>query len=138
MKRYKMTDLGPASQFLGLEISRDRESRPLHLHQSTYIKRVLKRFKMDQCNGVSTPMESNARLHATDERYIALENDILEYQQALGSIMYAMLGTWPDLAYPISSLSKFSVNPSFEHAAAVHHIFRYLRKTVNVGITFDN
>jgi len=83
-------------------------------------------------------MEPNARLHAADEGYIALENDILEYQQALGSIMYAMLGTRPDLAYPISSLSKFSINPSFEHAAAIHRIFRYLQKTVNVGITFGN
>src|SRR2546430_14053680 len=82
-------------------------------------------------------MEPNACLHAADEGYIALENDILEYQQALGSIMYAMLSTRPDLAYPISSLSKFSINPSFEHAAAIHRIFRYLQKTVNVGITFE-
>ena len=49
--------------------------------------------------------------------------------------MYAMLGTRPDLAYPISTLSKFCTNPSYEHASAAQRIFRYLWKTTNVGIT---
>ena len=49
--------------------------------------------------------------------------------------MYAILRTHPDLAYPISTLSKFCTNPSYEHASAAQYIFCYLQKTTNVGIT---
>ena len=89
---------------------------------------------MDQYNGVSIPMEPNIQLRAADQVYLATKNDKLEYQQAIGSIMYAMLGTHPDLAYPISTLSKFYTNPSYKHASATQHIFCYLQKTTNVGI----
>ena len=46
-----------------------------------------------------------------------------------------MLRIHPDLAYSISTLSKFYTNPSYEYALATQHIFRYLRKTTNVSIT---
>jgi hypothetical protein len=50
--------------------------------------------------------------------------------------MYAMLGTRPDLAFTISTLSKYCSNPTPEHAIAAKRTLRYLRKTINVGITF--
>ena len=50
--------------------------------------------------------------------------------------MYAMLGTRPDLAFTVSTLSKYCSNPTPEHALAVRRTLRYLRKTINVGITY--
>ena len=50
--------------------------------------------------------------------------------------MYTMLGTRPDLAHSISTLSKFCTNPSPDHAAAVKRVFRYWNKTLDVGITY--
>ena len=50
--------------------------------------------------------------------------------------MYAMLGTQPDLAFTISTLSKYCINPGPRHAQAVQHVFRYLKKTLDYGITF--
>ena len=49
-----------------------------------------------------------------------------------------MLGTHPDLAYPISTLSKFCTNPSYEYVLAIQHIFYYLQKITNIGITLDS
>ena len=112
-----MTDLGPARQFLGIQIERNRQARTIRIHQKPYAESVLKRFGMEACNGVSTPMDPNVQLVASD--FNASLQDRLDYQQAIGSIMYAMLGTRPDLAHSISTLSKFCANPSPDHAAAV-------------------
>lgn len=54
----------------------------------------------------------------------------------LGSLMYAMLGTRPDLAFAVSLLSRFSVDPSAHHWVAMVHLFRYLAGTREVGITY--
>jgi hypothetical protein len=92
---------------------------------------------MDNCNGVSTPMDPNSQLEAALLGYIAQREHQLEYQQAIGSIMYAMLGTRPDLAFTVSTLSKYCSNPTPEHAIAVQRSLRYLRKTITVGITYS-
>ncbi len=115
--KFKMTDLGPARQFLGIQIERNCQARTIQIHQKPYAESVLKRFGMEACNGVSTPMDPNVQLVASD--FDASPQDRLDYQQAVGSIMYAMLGTRPDLAHSISTLSKFCANPSPDHAAAV-------------------
>ncbi len=58
------------------------------------------------------------------------------YQQAVGSLMYAMLCTRPDLAYPISVVSQHMANPSLEHWIAVKRIFRYLQGTLQFKLRF--
>jgi hypothetical protein len=50
--------------------------------------------------------------------------------------MYAMLRTWLDLAFTISTLSKYCSNPTPEHAIVAKRTLQYLRKTINVSITF--
>ncbi len=52
------------------------------------------------------------------------------YQQTVGSLMYAMLYTRPDLAYPISVVSQHMANPSLEHWIVVKRIFQYLQGTL--------
>jgi hypothetical protein len=58
------------------------------------------------------------------------------YQQAVGSLMYAMLCTWPGLAYPISVVSQHMANLSIEHKIAVKRIFRYLQGTLQFKLHF--
>jgi hypothetical protein len=90
---------------------------------------------MEACNGVSTPIEPNLQL-LNNESEATPENRLL-YQQAIGKIIYAMLGTRPDLAFTVSVLSSFCSNPSPKHAIAVQRVFRYLRKTADTGITYS-
>ena len=135
--KYQMSDLGAVQQFLGIQVVRDRNARSIHINQAPYIETVLKRFQMNNCNSVSTPMDPSVRFQAAPPGYSALKENILEYQQAIGSIMYAMLGTRPDLAFTVSTLSKYYSNPTPEHAVAVQRTFRYLQKTLHVGITYS-
>jgi hypothetical protein len=132
--KYRMSDLGPVQQFLGIQIERDRQKRTLRIHQKPYIEAILKRFQMDNCNGVATPMETNLQLDpATDD---ASPIERIDYQRAIGSIMYAMLGTRPDLAFAVSSLSQYCINPGPQHAQAVQRVLRYLKRTLDYGITY--
>jgi hypothetical protein len=50
--------------------------------------------------------------------------------------MYAMLRTWPDLAFTVFMLLKYCSNPTPEHAIAAKRTLQYLQKTINVSITF--
>jgi hypothetical protein len=140
--RFRMTDLGPARQFLGLSIVRDRKSRTLFLHQQTYIENLLARNGLSECNGHWTPMVSGSKLRKiestpeTDCERLSLE-DRKRYQSIVGSLMWLMLGTRPDLAFTVSVLSKYNAEPSKEHLAAATYCLRYLRNTSSYGIQFD-
>jgi len=55
----------------------------------------------------------------------------------VGSLMYAMLATRPDLAQTIQQISQFSQKPTRNHEKAVKHALRYLNRTINQGITYN-
>jgi hypothetical protein len=59
-----------------------------------------------------------------------------QYQSAIGSLMYAMMQTRPDLAFPVSWLSQYCSNPKEEHWKAVKRVLRYLRGTATTGILY--
>lgn len=128
--KYKMTDTGLARQFLGIDISQSNSG--IRIHQRRFIYSVLRRFGMEGCNGAWVPLEARPSIQfdplpATDQR---------TYQSLVGSIMYIMLGTRPDLAYSISALSKFSASAGFEHLQQAKRVLRYLQQTRTVGLSF--
>ena len=134
---FKMSDLGPVSWYLGLKITHNISAGKMFLFQAPYVEKILERFGMQQAKGVNTPMvNQNALVHA-DKGYQADNSTITWYQQAVGSLMYAMMETRFDIAYAVSTVSQFASNPTPEHAAAVKRIFRYLRKYLGLGITFN-
>jgi hypothetical protein len=65
------------------------------------------------------------------------EEDAADYRAAVGALIYLMIYTRPDIAFPISRLSKFVAKPGTKHAAALKRLFRYLRGTIDVGISFS-
>jgi hypothetical protein len=81
-------------------------------------------------------MATHTKLQKAESDYEATKEDVKWYQRAVGSLMYAMLGTRPDIAYAVSVVSRFAANPDQSHKAAVTRILRYLRKTVNCVLVF--
>ena len=80
-------------------------------------------------------MDPRTRLLKTTDNDI--KGDITEYQGEVGSTMYAMLGTRPDLAFTIGFLARFCSNPSTTHSAAIKWALRYLQGTIDHGITYS-
>ena len=122
-----MKDLGEATYILGIRILRDKSKRLIGLSQSTYLDKVLKRFSMQDSKKGELPIQSNARLSKTQspstEAEIAEMNRI-PYASAIGSIMYAMTCTRPDVAFALSMVSRYQGNPGNTHWTAVKNILK--------------
>jgi hypothetical protein len=58
------------------------------------------------------------------------------YREAVGSLMYASLGTQPDITYAVGILSRFIQNPGLPHWHAVKRVFAYLAGTKDLWLTF--
>ena len=134
-----MKDLGPAKKILGMQITRDKQSGTLQLSQSEYIKRVLQRFNMGDAKPVSTPLASHFRLSKDqspqtdeDKEYMAK----VPYASAIGSLMYAMVCTRPDIGHAVGVVSRYMSNPGKVHWEAVKWILRYLQGTINKCLYF--
>lgn len=130
---YEMKDLGPAHWILDMEIIRDRTRRTITLSQRQYVEDILKSHDMANCRPISTPMAANIKLVKVD----IPEVDEKVYQSALGSLMYVMLGTHPDLAFAVGALSKHAACPGKEHWTALMRVYRYLRGTTDRALVFD-
>uniref|UniRef100_A0A3Q7IFR1 Pectinesterase catalytic domain-containing protein n=1 Tax=Solanum lycopersicum TaxID=4081 RepID=A0A3Q7IFR1_SOLLC len=134
-----MKDLGPAQQILGMKIVRERTKRKLWLSQEKYIERVLERFNMKSTRPVSTPLASHLKLSkqmcpTTKEEKEGMAK--VPYSSAVGSLMYAMVCTRPDIAHAVCVVSRFLENTGKEHWEAVKWILRYLRGTTRDCLYF--
>ncbi|XP_070053673.1 uncharacterized protein [Nicotiana tomentosiformis] len=128
---FEMKDLGAAKKILGMEIKRDRKANMLFLTEKKYLEKVLERFVMKDVKSVSTPLAAHFKLSAAqspqskeEERHMAQ----VPYSSAVGSIMYAMVCTRPDISQAVSVVSQYMACPGKAHWHAVKWILRYLRE----------
>ena len=133
--RYKVTDLGEAHQFLGLHIFRDRSKKTIHITQSHYIERMLTRFDMSDCRPAYTPFAAGTTLTANTAND-ADSSLTSRYQQIVGSLMYAMLGSRPDICFAVNRLSQFGSKPTEAHLHAAQHVLRYLSATRHYQLVY--
>ena len=110
-----MTDLGACVYYLGMTVTRDRANRIIRLGQAGYVERVLRDNGMWEAKPVSTPMETSTKLSPAKDSYQATPKDRLRYQLAVGSLMYAILGTRPDLAFAVLVVSRYAYNSIKKH-----------------------
>jgi ATP-binding cassette subfamily B (MDR/TAP) protein 1 len=139
-KSFAMKDLGPAKCILGMRIERDRKSNKLYLSQEKYIEKVLRKFKMVKEREVSCPLAAHFKLSkkqclSTEKMEKEMQN--VPYASAVGSLMYAMVCTQPDIAQAISTVSKFMSNLGRPHLEAMKFILRYLRGNTNLKLCFS-
>ena len=140
-KSFAMKDLGPARQILGMKISRDRQNGKLWLSQEKYIEKVLNRFNMSKAKEVSTPLAGHFKLNIKQCPTSEKDKEDMKkvpYASAVGSLMYAMVCTRPDIAHAVGVVSRYLSNPGKEHWNAVKWILRYLKGTSRLCLCFDN
>ncbi|KAJ9552277.1 hypothetical protein OSB04_016322 [Centaurea solstitialis] len=138
-KCFQMKDLGEAAYILGIKIYRNRSKRLIGLSQSTYIDKILKRFRMDESKKGYIPMQHGIVLSKTQCPVSSQDQDKMKsvpYASAIGSIMYAMLCTRPDVAYSVSVTSRYQQIPGEPHWVAVKNILKYLRRTKEMFLVF--
>ena len=136
-QQYAMTDLGEISYILGWSIIRRRENRTIFIHQNKYALKILSKFGMLDSTPISTPSEPGITLSKsmcpTSSDDITFMSTI-PYRQAVGSFMYLMMGTRPDLSFFMREVSQFLTNPGKPHWNAIKRCLKYLNGTQNYGI----
>jgi hypothetical protein len=122
-------------------VRRDHERRTLGLSQKSYIDAILRRYGFDELKPLSMPMDPACTLSTTDSPKTSQEMAEMKgmpYQEAVGSLMYAALGTHVDIAFSVSIMSRFLSNPGPAHWAAVKRIFRYLKGMQDLWLTYGH
>uniref|UniRef100_A0A8D8QIS8 Copia protein n=1 Tax=Cacopsylla melanoneura TaxID=428564 RepID=A0A8D8QIS8_9HEMI len=131
MDRFQMLDMGNVSSFLGLEISKHGDE--LHISQAKYLAKLVEKFGLQNCNPAKTPMEVVQNMLPDDNPVKDFDKP---YRLLLGSLMYAMLGSRPDLSYALNYLSRFQNNPNDVVWNMLKRVLRYVKGTLNVKLVF--
>ncbi|GJR84705.1 retrovirus-related pol polyprotein from transposon TNT 1-94 [Tanacetum coccineum] len=108
---FDMKDLGAARRFGHGNTSRQKTCK-LFLFTKSYIEMIYFSLGMSSAKSVNTPF------------------------CAVGSLMYVMVCTRPDIAHAMSVVSRYMAHPGKEHWNAVKRIFRYLKGTSDVGLIY--
>lgn len=137
-RKYQMSDLGSVRQFLGIEINQVQHSGIQYwaINQHRFISTILARFGMHSCRGVATPLDKGKLLVKAPPEFMSTLTSQKEYQKLIGSLMYLMMGSRPDLAYTVSTLSKFSSNPTPDHFSTGKRVLRYLQSTSTLSLAY--
>ncbi|GJR28707.1 retrotransposon protein, putative, ty1-copia subclass [Tanacetum coccineum] len=138
-KCFSMKDLGEAAFILRIKIYRDRSKRLIGLSQNAYMDKILKRYKMDNSKRGTIPMQERLDLNKSQGAQTPKEVNRMKnvpYASAVGSIMYAVRCTRPDVAFAQNLTSRFQQNPGELHWTAVKNILKYLRNTKDMFLVY--
>ncbi|KAM2778784.1 hypothetical protein COP1_014123 [Malus domestica] len=131
-KEFEMTTIGLMAYYLGIEVKQNEEG--IFISQESYTKEILKKFKMDDCKPISTPVECGVKLtkHDKEERV-----DPTFFKSLVGSLRY-LTYTRPDILYVVGLVSRYMENPTTTHLKTAKRILRYLKGTVNFGLFYSS
>ena len=123
-----------------MKISRDRTRDVIALSQEGYVNRIVKLFGQKESRPVNTPVGAHFKLKSLCEEEASFEEKKMlgvSYSNVVGSIMYSMISTRPDLAYGICLVSRFMSKPSLEHWQVVKWLLRYMKGTASLKIYYS-
>jgi hypothetical protein len=134
---YTIQNLGAPTKFLGMDISRPDPRGPITVSQSTYARKLLAKYEMENCNPVKSPCDSRAsHLHLRTETEAAA--DAALYRSITSSIMHLAIWTRPDISWITNKLCQFNQDPSELHMSAAKHLLRYIKGTLDYSFTYSS
>ena len=113
-KQFDMKDLGETSYILGIKLLRDRKNKTLALSQAVYIDKILARFSMENSKTGLLPFRHGITFSKDQSPKTSEEIERMRrvpYATAVGSLMYAMLCTRPDICFAVGMVSRYQFNP---------------------------
>ncbi|PWA98023.1 hypothetical protein CTI12_AA024020 [Artemisia annua] len=128
---FEMTDIGLMSYYLGIEVKQTDEG--IFISQEGYAKEILKRFGMDKCNPVGTPIEHKAKPSKHDGGEAV---DSTLFKSLVGSLRY-LTCTRPDILFAVGLISRFMEEPTTKHLEIAKRILRYIKGTIDYGMFYS-
>lgn len=130
-KEFEMTDIGLMSYYLGIEVKQTDDG--IFISQEGYAKEILKKFGMDKCNPVGTPIEHKAKPSKHDGGEAV---DSTQFKSLVGSLRY-LTCTRPDILFAVGLISRFMEEPTTKHLEIAKRILRYIKGTVDYGMFYS-
>lgn len=127
---FDMKDLGIADVILGMKLT--RTSQGIELSQSHYVDKLIEKFSAHGIKKATCPFNSNRELNKNTGESISQ----LEYSRIIGSLMYVMNCTRPDIAYSVNRLSRYTSNPGKSHWEAILRVLGYLQYTSKYALHY--
>lgn len=127
--KFKIKDLGKLRHFLGIDFAQTKGE--IKMNQKRYITKILERFEMTHCKPRVTPCEMKMKFDSEGE-----STDSKRYREVVGSLIYLMTSTRPDLSFVVSKLSQYLSEPKQQHWVAAKHVLRYLKGTVDQELCY--
>jgi transposase InsO family protein len=128
MSRFRCKDLGVLSYFVGIKVT--HTDNGIFLSNEMYLKGVLKRFEMENCNPISTPLEVHPPRETEGPCIVGLK----PYRELVGCLMYAMLTTRPDLCVAVNFYSRYQTNATQSQWVGLKRVLRYVKATLKYGL----
>ncbi|GJZ57474.1 retrovirus-related pol polyprotein from transposon TNT 1-94 [Tanacetum coccineum] len=128
--RFEMSMMGEMTFFLGLQVN--QSPRGIFINQSNYVLEILKKYGMEACDPVGTPMEIKDKLDLDQN---GSPVDATKYRSMIGALMY-LTSSRPDIVHATCLCARYQAKPTEKHLKEVKRIFRYLRGTVNMGLWY--
>ena len=134
-QHFPLKDLGPVSQYLGMEVVRDRSTKEVLLSQHKYISELQHKFQDYPLKGHDThlPLTPFA-LPARDEPWVKRQE---RYPELVGGLMYLMVCTRPDIAHSLSVLGRYMApgRHGAQHWKAALRVLGYVIQTQHLKLT---
>jgi len=127
---FDMSLMGELTFFLGLQIKQTRDG--IFLSQTKYARELLKKFDMQDCKLISTPMTSTISI---DKDKSGIEVDGKRYRGMIGSLLY-LTASRPDIMFNVCMCARYQAFPKESHLKIVKRIFRYISGTTNFGLWY--
>jgi len=127
-ENFEATDVGEVDFIIGIKFVKCKDG--YIIHQRKYLDEILNKFDINKYNPTSKtiPTESN--------ELRSRKFNVTKYKQAIGSVLYLVISTRPDILFSVSKASRRSDNPTYEDWYNVLKIFKYLKGNPNYGIKF--
>jgi len=132
MKEFEMTDLCLMKYFLGIEV--EQSEKGIIICQNKYAKDLLKRFRMENCKPLPTPVATGTKLSKDDE---GSDVNPTLFKRLVGSLMY-LTATRPDIMQGVSLIFRFMETPKDTHWSGGKRIMRYIVGTTDCGIMYES
>jgi hypothetical protein len=137
---FSMKYMGEAAYVLGIKIYRDISRRLLALSQSTYLDKVLRRFRMENSKKENLSIVKGMSLSVTQslatQKKKKSEMSNIPYASAIGSIMYVVQSTRLDVALALSLTIRYHSNPGISHWNVVKGILKNLRNMKDMVLVY--
>ena len=130
MSEFKMKDRGKFNHFFGIDFHIIQGC--IKINQNKYIGRALERINTSNCKPRATPCELKMDLSNKSDPV-----DSRKYCEIIGSLIYLMTCTRPDLSYVVGKLSQYLSEPRQQHWVAAKHILKYLRGTSHYELCYQ-